>query len=126
MDGTRFAFSIEEEAERRIHAKGHKRKQKLRATFRLRLRPKVKRYAHLESLQAGAEGALKLPPSMSVKALRVTPAELSLCATYKLKRFNEEPPYDFNLSRAASAMFLSLYQVLNLSRRLTRSGPPPR
>ena len=122
-DGTRFQVTLVEEAEIRTHAKGRKRKAKHRYTVHLRLRPKPSRYGGLETLAEGAETALKLPRSVIVKRLTLESGDAALGVAWKVKTFNHKPvgrtqPHD--PQELIPLLFLGLYQILNLSRRMTR------
>ncbi|MGE0709081.1 MAG: hypothetical protein AB7N76_00305 [Planctomycetota bacterium] len=127
VDGTRFRVRVTQLTESRLHAKGQKSKEKVQLLVDLQLRPKAKRYAHLETIGADARRAVQLPVGAALKGCQVTAGEVALRAGVKHKSFNGEltAGQKVDLAECVSLLFLSAYQVLNLSRRLTRRGVTP-
>ena len=122
LDGTRFRLGVNQDTELRTHAKGHKVKEKVAITVTLDLRPKAKRYAHLAELGTDVEQALQFPEGVAVKRCAVAEGTLSLRVGLKRKSFNKQQVSgsDATVAELVPLMFLNLYQVLNLSRRMTR------
>jgi hypothetical protein len=126
-DGTVFVLKASDTAELRFHRKPHKNKSKTVTRLVLRLRPKLKRYGGLDAFAKGAEAAVQLPPGCTLKKLRVAEEDVRLTTAIKYKTFGAQPDPEAicpTLTEATAAMFLSAYQVLNLSRYSTRRGGP--
>lgn len=101
----------------------HKTKTKTASEFALRLKPKAKRYQHLTDIGRDVRSVVQLPPSVDLKGITVQDGGLVL--KVKCKRpwtEGEKGRQNSSGSRIVAMMFLSLYQVLNLSRRMTKKA----
>lgn len=135
-DGTRFKLAMVEKHQERTKIKRSRRgkikrksKQKSSTETLLQLTPKPGRYSQLQAIGGDARGAIQLPENVTVKALDASAESLSL-RTLTDWRWNSALPKGGSLSglsgpHLVSLMFLSLFQVLNLSRHLDRSGRGP-
>lgn len=128
VDGTAFELGLVEHYQARSRWKRNprgklKKKTKSKSTTvaRLELRPKTKRYGDPSALARDARGAVKLPPYVALKGLDVSGDGLELKAQLK-GEWAAAPRGDGARSgqQMVALMFLSLYQVLNLSREMTR------
>ena len=133
LDGSHFRVELTERVDDRTRwkttARGkqkRKTKQVSDAIAKVQLRVKPERYQHLDRLGPHARNAVQLPPGTQLKNLGVEGDRITLAV-----RVNA--PWDFkdtergrvNAVRLVAMMFLSLYQVLNLSRRLDKKALPP-
>ena len=102
-----------------------KRKQKSSHVVLVGLKPKTKRYDHLSQLAPQAKGAIKLPPFGLLKDLSVEEGAVTLKVATKENwgaSAPGEPDEQASGTQLVAMMLLSLYQILNLSRELTRKG----
>lgn len=129
-DGTAFSLEAVEKFQARGKwggRRGNKWKTKNRSSTEmiLVLRPKETRYALVEELGRDLYGALRLPPWCQLKLLHMQEGELWLRVT-TLAEWEAPNPENtagrptFNGVDIAAMMFLSLYQVLNLSRQIRK------
>lgn len=124
-DGTAFTLKANDTAELGFHRKSFKNKTKTVTRLVLRLRPKTKRYGGLDVISKGAEAAVQLPTGCVLKKLKVTEGDVRLTTAIKVKTLGAAlAPGTVcpTLTEAGAAMFLSAYQILNLSRYATRRG----
>lgn len=122
LDGTRFTLELTEKYQYRHRKKRsasgkikHKSKTKSAIQAIVSLKPKEKRYPDAGELGQQARGALQLPQATQVKELSAHDNVLTLKTARK---------GDWNVSSSIdllSGMLLSLYQVLNLSRKIGKS-----
>ncbi|MEL6760140.1 MAG: hypothetical protein AAFP04_07020 [Myxococcota bacterium] len=132
LDGTRFLVTMIAKTQQRTRTKRsrsgktkHKRKTKFGAEALVTLKVKPARYRHLASLSEDAIGALQLTEDTERKQMTIDERGLGL-------RVKLSPSWRATLpdesSRAASGthalamMFLSLYQILNLSRAIEKKA----
>ncbi|MEE2904755.1 MAG: hypothetical protein VYC39_20670 [Myxococcota bacterium] len=148
-DGTRFQFLAAEKFQRRTKWKRsrsgkNKRKTKSKSTseFTINLKVKPSKYPHLERLEKQSRQAIQLPHELLLRRFSIKGNSISLTtrtkASWDLKK--ETPssssdstdhigatlrqnmgPKTFDAVGAVASMFLSLYQVLNFSRKLAKS-----
>ena len=140
-DGTRFQFLAREKFQRRVKWKRsrsgkNKRKTKSKSTseFTINLRVKPSKYPHLEQLEKQGRQAVRLPVDLLLRRFQVKGNAISLTTRTKaswdlesqLKSASD--PANMQLGRrkfdaveAVASMFLSLYQVLNFSRKIAKS-----
>ena len=123
LDGTAFLVEVVERFQERSRwatsrsgKKKRKTKTKSATVFRLRLKPKAKRYQHLSEIGANAQGALQLPEAVQTKGLQVEDGGLSVKVQSKADWQAGEG------KQVVAMMFISLYQILNLSRAITKPG----
>jgi hypothetical protein len=96
------------------------------AIAKVQLRVKPERYHHLERLGPHARNAVQLPPGTQLKSLGVEADRITLTVRVNSPwGFNDTERGQVNAVRLVAMMFLSLYQVLNLSRRLDKKALPP-
>ena len=122
LDGTRFTLELTEKYQYRHRKKRsasgkikHKSKTKSAIQAIVSLKPKEKRYPDAGELGQQARGALQLPQATQVKELSAQDNVLTLKTARK---------GDWNVNSSIdllSGMLLSLYQVLNLSRKIGKS-----
>lgn len=124
LDGTAFLLEVVEYFQHRgkwsrssSGKSKYKSKTKSATAFRLRLRPRAKRYQHLGTLAPSAAKAVQLPAGADPKGVSCEDGSLGL--TCKLKR---DWKAGLEGERTVALMFLSLYQILNLSRHMTRKA----
>lgn len=153
LDGTYFRLDMTERVDERVRWKqsGRRPKQKYKrdsdAIVRLRLRVKPERYAHLPRIGKQAQKAVRLPRGARIKSLRVEADRLDLTVrvevlwrvlsdtfwvpTWGIGGMKESDEFRSNSllgDQLVAMMFLSLFQILQLSRALDkkarRSKPP--
>jgi hypothetical protein len=149
LDGTHFRVDMTERVDMRSRWKStgrktkHKTKRVSEAILRVRLRVKPERYQHLSRLGPRAQGAVKLPPGTRVKGLSVSESRLQLEVLLDAPwipteapppeenkvnkgRVHRPPvnksPSQVNGSHVVAMSFLSLYQLLNLSRAIDKKA----
>jgi hypothetical protein len=122
LDGTRFTLELTEKYQYRHRKKRsasgkikHKSKTKYAVQAIVSLKPKEKRYPDAEQLGQQARGALQLPQATQVKELSAQDNVLTLKTARKGKHGCDSS------TDLLSGMLLSLYQVLNLSRKIGKS-----
>lgn len=133
LDGTHFRVEMTERVERRNRTKSsrsgrikNKTKRLSDAIARVQLRVKPERSPDLGRLGPRARGAVQLPKGTRLKSLGVEGDRLTLTVVI-------DAPWTFdgnwhdpvNAVRVLAMMFLSLYQVLNLSRVLDKKTARP-
>lgn len=129
-DGTSFKVVVTERFQERTRWKRSrsgkmKRKSKTKSAtrFDVQLKPKTKRYKKLDELGESARGAVQLPPSVALKGMAIEEGGVVLKAITKAPwdiPTPEEPVEGQDGAQIVAMMLLSLYQVLNLSRALTK------
>ena len=122
LDGTRFSLELTEKYQYRHRKKRsasgkikHKSKTKSAIQAIVSLKAKEKRYPDAEQLGQQARGALQLPQATQVK---------ELCAKDNVLTLKTARKGDWNVDSSTdllSGMLLSLYQVLNLSRKIGKT-----
>jgi hypothetical protein len=124
VDGTRFSISMIEKHQDRHKTKRSrsgkmksKSKTKASSLAVVSLKPKEKRYPHAGALGAQARGAVQLPRLAQLKDLSASENVLTLKAVTQLTWTAHDG------TTLLSKMLLSLYQVLNLSRRIDKKQP---
>jgi len=92
-----------------------KSKNKLKGTeINLKLSFPSKKYGSIHVIQKAAPSAVKLPEDVNLKRMKVTPKAIDL--TVKTPNyFNQKEMY-----QTITMMFLSLYQILNFAKLLSR------
>lgn len=128
LDGTHFHVELTERVEERSRWKKnsrgkskHKTKKLSDAIARVQLRVKPERYQHLGRLGPHASQAVQLPPGTQLKRLDVEADRLTLMVLVDSPwDTHETDPTPVNAVRVVAMMFLSLYQVLNLSRAIDK------
>lgn len=83
--------------------------------IKLKLAYPNRKYGAIQVFKEDAIGAIKLPPNAQIKNLKITSKYIQL--TVKLLSLNREVTY-----QTVVMMFLSLYQILNLARKLSKSN----
>lgn len=101
----------------------HKSKTKSATRAALRLKVRAKKYPGLGELAGSAQEAVQLPPTVMLKSLRVESPYLALQVATKEPwgvGTTEKPlePLVTEGSEIVAMMFMSLYQVLNLARKM--------
>lgn len=92
----------------------HKSKTKFKgSTISLNLKYLRRKYGAIEVLKQEAPGAIKLPKWSTVKNLKITDKALTLTVKSESKQINI-------LYQTIISMFLSLYQILNLAKMLSK------
>jgi hypothetical protein len=124
LDGTKFQVMALEKYQHRSKwktsasgKKKHKTKTKTATEFIINLRFKSTRYPNMEALTEKARGAVKLPSGLLIKSVELSAGQASLRTNTKTTWHgveSDEP--GLNASHGLASMFLSLYQILNLSR----------
>lgn len=132
LDGSRFDLTVIDKLQKRSRWKRsisgkmkHKTKEKSAAEAILKLTPKTSRYSRLETLGPEAEGAVQLPRGVLLKSLQATPEGFVLRATTPepwTAPPPDEPEEGLSGNQMVAMMFLSLYQVLNLSRAMDKES----
>jgi len=148
-DGTRFQFLASEKLQRRTKWKRsrsgkNKRKTKSKSTseFTINLKVKASKYPYLEQLEKQGRQAIQLPRELLLRRFTVKGNSISLTtrtkAAWDLKKDvpstssnsidnigatlrQKMGPKTFDAVGAVASMFLSLYQVLNFSRKIAKS-----
>lgn len=129
-DGTKFALQVTEKFQKRSKWKRsssgkmkHKSKTKSATEMALALKVKPKRYPALEKVHEQAQGALQLPNVVNVKRMVTAPDALTvrvgLKSEWDCTRLGE-PERGLDGSKLVLSLFMSLYQVLNLSTAITK------
>lgn len=139
LDGTAFQLQftdhrrVRRRRKTRRNARGKtktktKEKSRARSVVLLRLRVKPQRYRHLERIAPQAPQAVQLAPGVQKHKLDVAADHLSL--RVRLGGWSgggpgagTGGPADANAAHVVMMMFLSLYQVLNLSRAIDKAQP---
>ncbi|MFY0564756.1 hypothetical protein ACN28E_12950 [Archangium lansingense] len=141
LDGTHFSLEMTERIQMRKRTKTTPRgktkfqnKRKSDALLRLRLRVKPERYQHLARIGSQAEGAMQILKGTRLKDLSVDPDRIDLTLVVDSAwRAGDAPssqpqthgPPELNGVRVVAMAFLSLYQLLNLSRALDKKAMHP-
>ena len=138
LDGTNFDLVQTELLQMRSKVKRsasgkmkHKSKKKTGFELELRLRFKPSKYRHMANLKVDAEQAVQLPPSVELKRVRYTDREIGLRVASKGEwsvaeagdRSSKVIGSGTDAAQAVAMMFLSLYQILNLSKAIDKSSP---
>jgi hypothetical protein len=102
-----------------------KTKSKTATEFMVNLRPKSRRYPQLENLADKAQGAVKLPRGMIMKNIALSENRASLRTNVKEQwhgthASSDAMPGNLDASHGVAAMFLSLYQILNLAKETAK------
>ena len=130
LDGTKFSLHMSEKLQQRTCWKRgrsgkmkHKSKSKNSSEVALFLKVKPEKYPQLEQLGATAHEAIKLPDWADIKSLEIDSQSLSLRVTTSKswQVGTGEKPTQTDGTQLVSTMFLSLYQVLTLSREIGKS-----
>jgi len=124
LDGTRFTAGLTEKYQYRHRKKysasgkiKHKSKTKTALQAVVSVKPKEKRYPGAGQLGQQAHGAVQVPATAQVKSLSVRENVLALKTASR---------GDWTVDATThllSQMLLSLYQVLNLSRKIDKAQP---
>lgn len=132
-DDTRFALDATEKFQKRskwaTSSSGkmkHKSKTKSATELLLHLKVKTKRYPGLENLRGKIASAIRVPSGVAVKRVVGNPDGLGLRVLLK-GPWDCSPDGDggegIDGTRLVASMFLSLYQVLNLSKAIAKGSP---
>lgn len=104
----------------------HKSKTKSAFEAELRLRFKPEKYRHMANLKTDAEQAVQLPDGIELKKLRYNDKEIGLRIAGKgpwsVMQQKAMLGEGFDGTRTLSLMFLSLFQILNLSKAIDKSA----
>ncbi len=131
LDGTAYQLTMIEDFQSRSRWKRsasgknkHKTKTKTATTWVLRLRTKPDKHPYIGQLSPDVAGAVQLPPWVTLKSVEAKGNTLVLKVNAKTA-WHVAPtpgrrPSQDGLAVVAM-MFLSLYQVVNLSRRLAKA-----
>ena len=132
LDGTACRIQLTERMQKRHRRKRSasgkikvKTKTKSALESAIRLKPKMEKYTKLSEIGADARGAIQLPDWAAPKALAVEDGGLVMKASTKAEwdapREGEKgtAPHGVHL---VAMMLLSLYQILNLSRAITKKS----
>jgi uncharacterized membrane protein len=117
-DNTNFSLTLTD-LNRRAYGFNAKRKWKSRnkpkgTEINLKLSFPRKKYGSIHVIQKAAPEAVKLPEDVNLKRMKVTPKAIDL--TVKTPNyFNQKEMY-----QTITMMFLSLYQILNFAKMLSR------
>jgi hypothetical protein len=137
LDGTHFRLDMTERIDMRSRTKRnargktkHQNRRVADALVRVRLRVKPERYQHLGRLGSRAEGAVQLLEGTRIRDLSVDPDRIDLTLVVDFSWILAEPaprrfytqPEEVNGVRVVATAFLSLYQILNLSRALDKKA----
>lgn len=133
LDGTSYNLAVTERFQHRVRwttsRSGkwkNKRKTKSATKAVLRLKPKPSKHLHLWKLAPDAANAIQLPDWAWVKSIAVEGGVLVLKVSVKVDWGvplpDRERPWCDGVHLIAM-MFLSLYQIVNLSKVLTKAGP---
>jgi len=134
LDGTGFELTQTDLHQARSKTKRSrsgklKHKSKTKSAFRaeLRLRFKPAKYRHMAALKAEAEEAVQLPSGVELKRLRYNDREIGLRVASKsewsVRQGSKLLSRGVDGTRALSMMFLSLFQILNLSKAIQKASP---
>ncbi len=131
LDGTSFQVAAIELSQYRSRWKTsasgkskHKSKTKTATEAVLCLRPKITKYEHAVQFSAeAAKDAVKLPDWVALKSIDITDRGLTLKvkakAPWNIASRGKQPERDG--VHMIAMMFLSLYQILNLSRAMSKA-----
>src|SRR6476661_10899962 len=118
LDSTNFFLTV---TELKRTAYGHnargkwKSKKKPKGTkISLKLSFPSKKYGSIHVIQKAAPEAVKLPEEVNIKKIKVTPKAIDLTVNTPLNLKQEE------MYQTITMMFLSLYQVLNFAKMLSK------
>jgi hypothetical protein len=118
LDSTNFFLTVTELNRTAYgqNARGNsKRKNKLKGTeINLKLSFPSKKYGSIHVIQKAAPEAVKLPEEVNLKRMKVTPKVINLTVNTP-QDLNQEEMY-----QTITMMFLSLYQVLNFAKMLSK------
>lgn len=122
-DSTKFQLNLTEYNQKVYgykRSRSGKSKYKSKTKFKgldikLKLLFSPRKYGAIQILQKDAIGAIKLPLGVPIKNIKITGKYIQL--TVKLLVLNDEIIY-----QTVVMMFLSLYQILNLARKLSKSS----
>lgn len=129
LDGTRFHLSVTEFYQKAYgwkNGSSGKSKYKTKAKSKgwevaIVLNYSTRKYGATQVLKQEIQDAIQLPSQAVLKGLKVTPKSIQLVVKV---RPNASSPtdeiYEAELYRTITMMFLSLYQVLNLAKLLSR------
>jgi hypothetical protein len=127
LDGTHFSLKLTELSSKQYGWKRgrsgkskYKSKVKSKGELELLLNCPRKKYGAMTLLQSDATAAIQLPPGAQLKQLKMT--ENRLLLVVKLPAWFGKTQPDKNLYQTITMMFLSLYQILNLARLLSKSN----
>lgn len=131
LDGTSCRIQLTERIQKRqrwkTSASGKRKlKTKVKSGLELlvRLKPKARKYTMLSELGKDAQGAIQLPDWATLKGVAIDDGGLAMKAMTKVEwdapRQGEKGQGPHGVHLVAMSM-LSLYQVLNLSRAITKS-----
>lgn len=131
LDGTTFRLAATTRWQARSKTKRSssgktkwKHKTKESTVLGLRLRFKPERYSHVATI-ADAKRAVQLPKGVTLRAVATSSDSALLAATlpkWENVPAGREPGNSVSGPHTVAMMFLSLYQVLNLSKELDRAG----
>ncbi|MGK7908768.1 MAG: hypothetical protein AB4040_16290 [Synechococcus sp.] len=127
LDGNQFALTVTERTQiasgwKRTRRGKYKHKRKIKckgSELLLNFTFPRKRYGGMQVLQQDVRGAIQLPPETELKGVKADERSLQL----KVKTTSHLAQSAEGLSQVAAAMFLSLYQILNLARMLSKNAP---
>ncbi len=133
LDGTAYSLTVVEKCQHRSRWKTsrsgkskHKTKTKTATMAVLRLKPKPSKHRHLARLASDAADAVQLPSWAMLKSIEIEGGVLLLKASVKsewsVPAAERGQPLCDGVQLIAM-MFLSLYQVVNLSKVLTKAEP---
>jgi hypothetical protein len=129
LDGSRFDLSVTEFYQKAYgwkRGRSGKSKYKTKSKSKgwevaLTLKYSARKYGATQVLQQEIQDAIQLPSQAVLKGLKVTPKSIQLVV--KVRPNASSPTDEINeaeLYRTITMMFLSLYQVLNLAKLLSR------
>lgn len=132
LDGTYFSISMTEKHQARSRrartSRGKtkfKQKTKNASVVVVALKTKADRYLPIEKLGENVQGALQLPYGSFVKSLNAEGNQIQLTVTTKTAWGVAVPGGEkvlFDGVQLVASMFLSLYQILNLSREVVKAS----
>lgn len=132
LDGTGFQLVVSERFQQRSKWKRsssgkmkHKTKTKSGTAATLRLKPKASKYVDLAKVNDDASQAIQLPYWVDSKGLQQNEGTFVLKTATRAEweiPVKGGPAEEFNGTEMIAAMFLSLYQILNLSKAITKAG----
>lgn len=128
LDGTAFSLTA---TELTIKQYGWTRSRSGKSKHKSKIKPKGlqlelslkcprRKYAALSVLKQDARDAIKLPTAVELTRLKVTDHRLELAT--KTPAWIDASAKNDELYQAITMMFLSLYQILNLARTLTKKA----
>lgn len=124
LDGNRFQLTISEF--NRIasgwNRRGSRRKYKSKTKSKgseiiLKVNYSPRQYGAMKVLREEAKGAIKLPPGVELKGLKMT--DKAIILNVKVPSDSDAKKQEV-LYKIIAMMFLSLYQILNLAKMLTK------